>query len=162
MRIAIMSDIHDNLAALRKTLNYCRTADAIVCCGDLCSPFVAKELGLGFTNPIHVVFGNNDGDQFRIAANAASFSQLQFHGEYVELDLGGQMFCVNHFDEIGRAIAVGERFDVVCCGHTHRFDIAVVGGTLVINPGEVYGGLTGSSTFAIYDTASGKVERVEI
>ena len=157
-----MSDIHDNLTFLRRSLELCHSADAIICCGDLCSPFVAKELGVRFDKPIHIVFGNNDGDRFRIAANAQRFPQLQFYGEYVELELAGRTFSVNHFDNIGRALAAGERFDVVCFGHTHRFEISSVGKTLLINPGEVYGELTGEATFVMYDTTAGEATRVNI
>jgi putative phosphoesterase len=162
MKVAIISDVHDNVAFLKKALECCQSADILVCCGDLCSPFVAKELALGFGRPIHIVFGNNDGDRFRIAANLAQYPQLHFHGEYVEIELGGRMFSVNHFDNIGRAIAASERFDVVCFGHTHRFEITHVGRTLVINPGEIYGELTGSATFVIYDTSSGEAVRVDV
>ncbi len=162
MRIAIISDIHDNLPMLRKALQRCRETDVLICCGDLCSPFVAKELGQGFARPTHIVFGNNDGDRFRIAATAANFPHVRLYGEYAELELDGKTFSVNHFDGIGRAIAKGEKYDVVCFGHNHRFEIVPSGRTLVINPGEIFGGLTGSSTFVIFDTASGKAERVDL
>lgn len=164
MKIAILSDIHDNLPALRQALKQVRDAGAavILCCGDLCSPFVAKELGLGFSGPVHVVFGNNDGDRWRIGTNAAKYPQLQFHGEFAELELGGRTFAVQHFDNIGRALAKGGGFDVVCFGHNHRLEIGHVGDTLVINPGEICGGLTGASTFVVYDTASHRAERVDV
>lgn len=162
MIVAILSDIHDNLPVLRKALERCRDAEVLICCGDLCSPFVAKELGQGFARPIHIVFGNNDGDPFRLAMNAAKFPHLHFHGEYVELELGGKTFAVNHFDNIGRAIARGGQYDVVCFGHNHRFEITQAGRTLVINPGEVFGGLTGQSTFVLLDTTTGKAERIDL
>ncbi len=161
MKLAILSDIHDHLPNLRAALAKCQAAEALICCGDLCSPFVAKELGLGFRGPIHILFGNNDGDRLRIASNATRFPNLQFHNEYVELELGGKSISANHFDNIARAIARGGTFDVVCCGHNHKFEITPQGRTLFINPGEIYGGLTGHSTFAIYDTATGEAERVE-
>jgi putative phosphoesterase len=162
MKIAITSDVHDNLSMLRKALEYCQQAEALICCGDLCSPFVIKEFGQGFAKPVHIVFGNNDGDRFRIASAAAQFSQVHLHGEYVELDLDGKTFAVNHFDTIGRAIAKGEKYDVVCFGHNHRFESTPVGRTLLVNPGEIYGGLSGHSTFAVYDTGTGDVERIEL
>jgi len=162
MKVAIISDIHDNLPKLRAALDRCREAEALICCGDLCSPFVAKELGTGFFKPVHIVFGNNDGDRWRIAMNAAKFSNLQFHGEYVELQIGGKNFSVNHFDNIGRAIANSTSYDVVCFGHNHKFEITPQGSTLLINPGEIYGGLTGHSTFVFYDTETGSAERVEV
>lgn len=162
MKVAIISDIHDNLPKLRAALARAQEAEVLICCGDLCSPFVAKELGLGFQKPVHVVFGNNDGDRWRIGMNGAKYPHLQFHGEYVELELGGKSFSVNHFDPIGRAIAKGGAYDVVCFGHNHKFEVTPQGRTLIINPGEIYGGLTSHSTFVIYDTETGKAERVEV
>jgi putative phosphoesterase len=162
MKVAILSDIHDHIANLRAALGRCIETEILICCGDLCSPFIAKELGQGFTKPTHVVFGNNDGDRFRIAANAMKFTQIQIHGEYVELDLGGKRFSVNHFDQIGRALARGEAFDVVCFGHNHQFEITPQGRTLLVNPGEIFGGLTGHSTFVIYDTSTGTAEKMEV
>ena len=162
MKIAILSDIHDNLVKLRAALQRCQEAEVIICCGDLCSPFVAKELGLGFAKPIHIVYGNNDGDRFRMALNAAQYPQLHFHGEYVELELDGKRFAVNHFDNIGRALAKSEAFDVVCYGHNHKYEVTRQGRSLVINPGEIFGGLTGQATFVLYETTTDHIERVEV
>ncbi len=162
MKIAILSDIHDNIPRLRQALSPAADADVLICCGDLCSPFIAKELGLGFAGPTHIVFGNNDGDRFRIAMNGRKYPHLIFHGEYAELELGGKTFSINHFDNIGRALAQGGVFDVVCFGHNHRFEIDRKGKTLIVNPGEIYGGLTGESTFVIYDTEVGEAERVDL
>ncbi len=162
MKIAILSDIHDNLPKLRAALARCQEAAVLICCGDLCSPFVAKELGLGFQGPVHIVFGNNDGDRFRLPANAARFPNLQFHGEEAELTLGGKTFFVNHFDGIGRAVAKSGAFDVVCFGHNHKCEVTPMGCTLVINPGEIYGLLQGHSTFVLYDTETGVAEKVEV
>jgi uncharacterized protein len=87
---------------------------------------------------------------------------MQFHGECIELELDGKIFSVNHFDNIGRAIAGGEKYDVVCFGHNHKAEISLAGKTLLINPGEIYGGLSGHSTFAIYDTNTGKAESIAL
>ena len=165
MRVAIMSDIHDDVTKLRAALERLgKLGDVgeLICLGDLCSPFVVAELGLGFSGPVHVVFGNNDGDRWRIAEDAKKYPHVKIHGEYAELDIDGKRFSVNHFDNIGKAIAAGQKFDVVCYGHNHRFANESVGKTAVVNPGEIYGVLTGKSTFAVYDTRTGKVERVDI
>lgn len=162
MKVAILSDIHDNLPALRQALPRCQEAEVLICCGDFCSPFVSKALGAGFAKPIHAVFGNNDGDRFRLVSVAKGYSHLQFHGEYVELTLDGKTFSINHFDNIGRAIAKGGNYDVVCFGHNHQFEITPLGSSLIINPGEIYGGLTGHSTFVMYDTINAKAKRIEL
>ncbi len=69
---------------------------------------------------------------------------------------------MNHFDNIGRALAPGGNFDVVCFGHNHQFAITPAGKSLIINPGEIFGGLTGHSTFVLYDTDTGTAEKVEV
>ena len=162
MKIAIISDIHDHIGPLRKALGQLGDSDALICCGDLCSPFIIDELGKGFARQTHIVFGNNDADLFRITRKAMAFDQITLHGEYVELEFDGRRFAVNHVDNLGRALATAPEFDVVCFGHNHRFEISEQGGTTLINPGEIMGGLTGCSTVATYDTASGQARRVDL
>ena len=62
MRVAVVSDIHDNIWNLDKALKLVADAAVLLCCGDICSPFTLKMLAEGFPGPVHVVFGNNDGD----------------------------------------------------------------------------------------------------
>jgi putative phosphoesterase len=162
MRIAIVSDIHDDVARLRAALGGLSDVDELICLGDLCSPFVVKEFGVGFTGPVHIVFGNNDGDRYRIAEVARKYPHVKIHGEYADLEIGGRKFSVNHFDNIGKAIAAGGQYDVVCYGHSHRFGVEKHGRVTVVNPGEIFGVLTGESTYAVYDTRTGEVERVGI
>lgn len=162
MRIAITSDIHDDVAHLRAALSRLSGVDEIICLGDLCSPFVVKEFGIGFSGPVHIVFGNNDGDRYRIAEVAREFPHVRIHGEYVDLEIGGRKFSVNHFDHIGRAIAAGGKHDVVCYGHSHRFSVEKQGRVTVVNPGGIFYFLTGESTCAVYDTQTGEVERVSV
>ncbi|MCB0152317.1 MAG: metallophosphoesterase family protein, partial [Caldilineaceae bacterium] len=63
-KIAVFSDSHDQIASLTKALDHANAAGAEVLlhCGDLCAPFMLNLLGEKFAGPIHVVFGNNDGD----------------------------------------------------------------------------------------------------
>ncbi|MBP2681441.1 MAG: phosphodiesterase, family [Candidatus Krumholzibacteriota bacterium] len=135
---------------------------AVLCLGDLCSPFIAKELGEGFRGPIHIVFGNNDGDRYRIADVAKKYPHIVLHGEYVDLEIDGRKFSLNHYDDIAQAIAATGQHDVVCYGHSHHFDVERKGATLLVNPGEIFGLLTGKSTFVIYDTRTGEAERVDV
>jgi uncharacterized protein len=90
MRIAILSDIHDNVWKLATALEKLRGVDALLCCGDLCSPFVVHQLARGFSGPIEIVFGNNDGDLYRITANAAKYSHVRVHGELFRGEFDGR------------------------------------------------------------------------
>ena len=170
MRIVVLSDIHDNVWKLAAALSRAAGADAMICCGDLCSPFIVHQLGRGFAGPIHVVFGNNDGDLFRITANARHYPQIQIHGELFQGEFDGRRVAVNHYDSIGRALAASGRYDVVCYGHNHVFEIARVSSTLAINPGPIMGATFAAdgtrtdvpSTFVVWDTATGEAARQEV
>jgi uncharacterized protein len=158
MKIAILSDIHDNVWNLAVALQGMQQAEVMICCGDLCSPFVVGLLANGFQNrKIHIVFGNNDGDLYRITDNARKFKDVCLHGAFFEKPLGGKNFAVNHYPEIARAIAKAGKHDVVCYGHNHEFDIAPGVSTLMINPGTIMGydpveQKDVAPTFVIYDT----------
>ena len=74
MKLAILSDIHDALDSLSLALERASSCDVLLCCGDLCSPFVIHHLGKGFKGTIHIVFGNNDGDLYRMTQNSQAYS----------------------------------------------------------------------------------------
>ena len=170
MRLAVISDIHDNVWKLEGALERARGSDAMICCGDLCSPFIVHQLGRGFAGPIHIVFGNNDGDLFRITANAAKYPQIRIHGEMMRGEFGGKRIAANHYDNIARAIAASGDYDVVCYGHNHVYEVSRTGRTLAINPGAVMGATFAAdgscadvaSTFVIYDTQTDRAERCEV
>ena len=160
MRIAILSDIHDNIWRL-ETLLAGLEADALIFCGDFCAPFTLAQIGEGFEGPVHVVFGNNDGDQLLMSRVASRFSQVTLHGQFCELKLDGRRVAVTHYPKIGKALARGGGYDLVCHGHSHERIIKKRGKTLRVNPGEVMGRL-GLSTYALYDTESAEASFFEV
>jgi putative phosphoesterase len=160
MKVAILSDIHDNIWKL-ETLLADLEAEVLVFCGDFCAPFTLAQIAEGFAGPIHVVFGNNDGDKLFLARVAGRFPQVTLHGEFAELEVGGRRLAVTHYPQIGQALAQGGMYDLVCHGHSHEQVIERVGETLRVNPGEVMGRF-GRSTYALYDTSAGQAEIVEV
>jgi len=166
MNIAILSDIHDNIWKLQQALEWMETPgqqpDAMLICGDLCSPFVLGMIQSRFPKPIHLVFGNNDGDTFRTTSIAGE--QVVIHGELAELSYHqGQLLpglhegaklriAINHFHDIAGALIQSSRYDLVCFGHNHKHHITFVdpqngresdtrkeGYVLSINPGALMG-----------------------
>ena len=159
MRIAILSDIHDNLWNLAAAISSVQSADALICCGDLCSPFVIDELAK-FPKEIHIVFGNNDADLYRITAKAARLPRIALHGELFQNVFDRKRFAVNHFDYLAKPISKSGDYDVVCFGHNHEFEISREAGCLRINPGPIMGAKFSSGkwedtapSFVVYDTA---------
>ncbi|MFL6354849.1 MAG: metallophosphoesterase family protein [Bryobacteraceae bacterium] len=160
MKIAIISDIHDNLWNLASALNAVQGCDTLLCCGDLCSPFVVDELSK-FERDIHIVFGNNDADLYRITTKALKKANCHVHGELFESKFDAKRFAANHFDYLARPMAKSGDYDVVCFGHNHELEISREGPCLLINPGPIMGARFSSgswedtaATFVIYDTAS--------
>ena len=170
MRIAILSDIHDNVWKLAAALDAIGAADALLCCGDLCSPFIVHQLARGFSGPVHILFGNNDADLFRITANAQKYPHVRIHAEFFRGEFDGKQFAANHYDNIAAPLVASGEFDVVCYGHNHRFDIRRAGRTLAINPGSIMGCTFAAdgtrtdvaSTYVIYDTAPDEATRHEV
>ncbi|MDX2283205.1 MAG: metallophosphoesterase family protein [Bacteroidia bacterium] len=164
MRIAILSDIHDHVWNASAALRFVRDCPELICCGDLCSPFVMKLLVQEFPGEIHVVFGNNDADLFRITQLAQQGGgRVHLHGELALLNRGGKRIAVNHFDYIAREIAEADRYDVVCFGHNHQREITRLNAgephLLLLNPGTLMGvrfsqgqPVPAEATFMIYDT----------
>lgn len=163
MRVAVLSDIHDHVWNLQAALPACAPARELICCGDLCSPFIVNLLAQGFPGPIHIVFGNNDGDHFRMTQNAAKYDgRVVMHGEFADLPAAylGKRIAVNHFPPIAEGIAAGAKYDIVCYGHDHTLSVRRAGsaGAVVLNPGTLMGydpagaGVDVPATFCLLDT----------
>ena len=157
----MLSDVHDHVWNLRAALRSLADAEALVYCGDLCSPFVVGLLADGFPQgPIHIVFGNNDGDLFRITQNAGKHPNVHVHGELYAGELGGRRVAANHYPQLAAGLAASGDFDLVCFGHDHRFAIGGRGETVTVNPGTLLGydptaREDVAPTFAVYDTEPG-------
>lgn len=140
MQIAIISDTHDHLENLDRAISQIRKASPALClhCGDLCSPFVIERLA-AFHGPVHIVFGNNEGDRFTIQTVAGEFPNITLHGEvgFVKTDHGE--IALTHRPEFARGLASTGRYRAVFYGHTHRRKTETVNGTWLVNPGELMG-----------------------
>ncbi|MFN2115238.1 MAG: YfcE family phosphodiesterase [Anaerolineae bacterium] len=167
MRIVILSDIHDNVWHLAGVLTKVQNHDAMVCCGDLCSPFVVAQLGSAFGGYCHIVFGNNDGDRFTMARVAAELSRTTLHGELFEGELGGVRVAATHYPDIAHALAASGEYDLVCFGHTHELSVTEVGDTLLVNPGSVMGYDPAAredapATYMVFDAETRELEVFEL
>lgn len=146
MKICIVSDSHDRADPLAAAIAEAQAngAQAVIHCGDLIGANTLRasiKLGL----PIHVVHGNNLGDQIAMQRLVSkSGGMLTYHGHDAELELGGRRIFATHYPHYGRGMACTGDFDLVCCGHSHVAEIIkqsnVKGGhTLLVNPGSVSG-----------------------
>lgn len=156
MKIALFSDSHDQIAHLEAALTAANAAGAalLLHAGDLCAPFMLDRLGRHFSGPIHVVFGNNDGDGRLLQTIAAKHPQITLHGIYAEIETYGRKLALIHYPEPALRIAQSGEFDLVCYGHNHLKHVEALGKGLLVNPGELLG-MNGAPTWGLYDTTTG-------
>jgi hypothetical protein len=157
-KIAVISDSHDHVQTLELALKLANEAgvQALLHCGDLCAPFMLNLMAERFGGPIHVVFGNNDGDGRLLQTVAARHAHITLHGIYAELGIGGRQIAMIHYPEPARRIAQSGAFNLVCYGHDHSKHLEQIGQTWLLNPGELMG-LKAEPTWALYDVEGNTV-----
>lgn len=153
MKIALISDSHDNVSALEQVLTQiaAEECEALLHLGDLIAPFIVAQIAEGFPAPIHIIEGNNDGDGRLQMQVASGYPHVTLHGPYAELDFSARKIAMIHYPEPARRIAQSRHFDLVAYGHDHTAHEEQIGDTLLVNPGEVMGRL-GAPTWGIYDS----------
>ena len=164
MKIAVLSDVHDNIWNLETGLQKLATVDdvgALLFLGDFCAPFSLKQIADAFSGPIHCVPGNNDGDMFLLMSIAAAAGNVTFYNPVGALDFEGSKIAITHYPEIGEGLAATGKYQAVFSGHTHVFMEQTVANTLWVNPGEVMGRF-GEPSFVIYDSGINSYERILI
>ncbi len=166
MLVGIISDTHDNLDAAKKAAEIFndRGIKTIFHLGDFIAPFTLKV----FKNfELYGVFGNNDGEKFLIKRIA---EDMNFKIDFApfEVELAGKSFLLLHglgsverTIKLGDSFAASQNYDFVLYGHTHKRDLRKKGKTIIINPGEACGYLTGKRSIAILDVENGDVEFIE-
>jgi putative phosphoesterase len=121
--------------------------------GDYVSPFVIpmfKALNCKLIG----VFGNNDGDHELLRKRFNETDNCTIRGRFAEINAEGFTIALLHGDEteLLNALVNHGNFDAVIHGHSHANVSQNKGGTLVVNPGEVCGYLTGKATLGLLDT----------
>jgi putative phosphoesterase len=162
--VGLIADTHDRLKMVDKAIKKLneQKVELVLHAGDYIAPFVIpmfKELKAKLVG----VFGNNDGDHELLKKRFSELG-LEIRGGFAELNVDGLKIALlhGHEEELLKALINSEGFDVVVHGHTHKAEVYRKGKTLVVNPGEVCGYLSGKSTIALLDTDKGEAEIIEL
>jgi len=159
MKLAIISDTHDNLAILEKAVNWMKenNIEEIIHCGDICSPNTLQWLAENFPGKMHLVFGNVDNGQDEMAKIAKKNSNIFLCGKSGEIKINSQKISFCHHPALARKLAQTGRYNFVFYGHTHQPWEEELNGCRLINPGNLSNMLYKAS-FAVYDTKTEKLE----
>jgi hypothetical protein len=161
MRIAIISDTHDNEPNIEKFLSWAKEnkIEAIIHCGDIATGDTVELLAKNFSGEIYLVYGNMDfsyrDDIYLASDNSDNAKVLGDQGKIslANLNIG---FC--HHPEPAKELAQSGNYQLVFYGHTHKpWMETLTNGCQLINPGTL-GGVFQKATFAVFDTATNKLE----
>ena len=165
MLIDIISDTHDNLPTIEKAVKQLNDENValVLHAGDYVSPFVIPKFKALHAKLIGV-FGNNDGDHEFLRKRFNECSNCEIRGRFAEINAEGFKIALLHGDEteLLEALINCGGFDAVVHGHSHAEVSRRNGKTLIVNPGEVCGYLTGKSTIALLDTVKREAIIIEL
>jgi putative phosphoesterase len=165
MLVGLIADTHDRLSMVEKAVKRLNqeNVELVLHAGDYVAPFVVPKFN-DLKAKLIGVFGNNDGDHELLKRRFSENKGLEMRGNFAKITADEVKIALLHGDdeELLEALVEGGSFDVVVHGHEHKAEISRKGKTLVVNPGEVCGYLSGKSTIALLDTVKREVKIVEL
>jgi putative phosphoesterase len=165
MLVGLISDTHDNLPMVEKAVKRLNEekVELVLHAGDYVAPFVIPKFK-DLQAKLIGVFGNNDGDHELLKKRFNENKNLEMHGGFAAIKVDNLKIALLHGneEELLKALIDSESFDVIVHGHMHKADVYRKGKTLIVNPGEVCGYLTGKPTIGLLDTVKREVKIVEL
>jgi len=162
MKIGVLSDTHDNVAATEAAMDTFEgeRVETAVHCGDFISPPLVPFLDRDGIE-VHAVRGNNDGEREGLIDAFDALENGTLHGRFGELEFDGRTFAILHGEQkpVIEALATSGEYDYVLHGHWHVREERAVGDTIVVNPGAHFPTVPEENrTVAIVETDSDTVE----
>ncbi len=158
MKIAILSDTHNQLARVSKALELARgrNVERILHCGDIEDGAVVR-LFEGWT--VDFVFGNCDWDRAGLREAMADICAT-LHENFGHVEIDGKNLAFVHGDKPGvfQDLERSGAYDYLFHGHTHVARDVTSGSTRIINPGALHRAQV--KTFVVLDIATGEAETV--
>lgn len=165
MKILIISDTHDNKAFFKKLGERLmdKELETAIHAGDHIAPFTIDWMEEAGIKTLYGVLGNNDGE-VKLLYKKYMDKKWILKDLINDFEIDGVKIAVTHgtMTELPRILAESGRYDVVVYGHTHHKHLEWIGNTLLINPGEACGYLTGISTYMVLDINKMEVEEVRL
>ena len=158
MKIAVLSDLHDNYAdwkLINKILAR-KGINTIFFCGDLAAPSMLKKMIEEFNGHIYIVYGNV-ADRETEKKFAEESDKVTHYGDLAEFELAGKKIALTHFPNKAKKLASAGSKDLICFGHNHIKTFEKIEKTYLLNPGTA-GGMFQYPSFAVFDLATMKNE----
>ena len=149
MKIAIISDIHDNLVNLEKCLNWCNKngIKEIICCGDVTNSETLGILSNKFNGTIYLVKGNVE---IYNEAELKQYQNIKYYGKVGKIELNNKFIGICHEPYLVERMRKEGNYDIIFYGHTHKPWIEEMGGIKLVNPGTL-SAMFQKATFALME-----------
>lgn len=159
--IGVMSDSHDNVTMVRRAVSLLKDAgcELVIHAGDFVAPFAANELA-ALDCPVKAVFGNCDGEKLGLEKTFEAFGEIK-EAPFV-FPHAGKQILICHYHVSVKSYLQAAKYDVIIFGHTHKPEVRKEGRTLLLNPGEAGGWLSGKCTVALMDPEKLEAEIVSL
>jgi uncharacterized protein len=157
MKIAIISDLHDNLTNLNKVLKISQVENVkkLICAGDLGNKETLKYLATNFKNKIYLVYGNAD---LYPQSETEKYSNIIFFDSFGFFKIAEIKFALCHEPYfIKKILETKKKIDYLFYGHTHRPNIEIKNKIILANPGSLNDSMQLSS-LAILNTITKKLK----
>ena len=165
MKVLVISDTHDNRLFFNRLKEWIdeNSIYTAIHAGDHVAPFTVEWAEDAGIRMMYGVLGNNDGE-YRLLHKRYEERGWSLADYLNVFELGGRKIALTHGTDIDmpKILAESGRYDIVIFGHTHRIHEEYVRDTLLVNPGEACGYLTGRMSFMILDVDDKAVEKVFI
>jgi len=159
--IGIMADSHDNLQSIKLAVRLFNETGCslVIHAGDVVAPFAARELE-NLSCSVKAVFGNCDGEKKGLEKIFHSFglikkAPLAFRHENLH-------FLVTHIPAAQGSYPASEKYNAIIFAHTHKPEVRREKKSLLINPGEAGGWVSGKSTVALLDPKTLSVDIITL
>ncbi|HOZ36234.1 MAG TPA: YfcE family phosphodiesterase [bacterium] len=156
MRVAIISDLHDNLTNLEKFLSWAKNHQVkkLLILGDTGSTATIKVIAANFTRPIFLILGNADYPNVNLLKK---FTHLKIYHNLAKLNIAHKKIVLTHHPKDAKNLAATNQYNFIFYGHNHKPWIEQINKTILANPGTLAGMFT-KATFAVWDTTTNKLE----
>lgn len=159
MKIAIVSDIHDNLANLNIFLAWIKkeNIEKIICLGDVTDSDTLSQLATKFGKQIFLVHGNVELYDIK---DVSKHPNIQDFGKIGMINLDRVTIGFVHeptYIKKLQSTNSDTNFDYIFYGHTHKPWLNQENGTIIANPGNLSNTFH-AAAFATLDTENNKLE----
>ncbi|MBD3271992.1 MAG: YfcE family phosphodiesterase [Elusimicrobia bacterium] len=149
MKIGLIADTHDRLEKIEKAVAFFNSQelDLVIHAGDYVAPFTARVFS-DLQVDMKGIFGNNDGEKPGLLRAYQEIMHIEEAPYSFKVD--DASIVVVHMDQ--NLDTLMKDHDIVVYAHSHQYDSKKEHNTVLINPGECCGYLSGMSTVGILDT----------